>query len=72
MLINKERIIESLKTEIKSKRKAEFPVNCKRWDKRLDLSRGATKRYIETAAETLGYNANTRSTLVKLKRRKSH
>lgn len=72
MLINKERIIESLKSEIKSKRRAEFPVNCKRWDKRLDLGRGATKRYISDAAKELGYETDNKATLIKLKRRKAH
>ena len=72
MLINKERIIEALTKEIRSKKKSEFPVNCKRWDKRLDLGRGATRRYIKTAADTIGFNADTRSNLVKLKRQNAH
>lgn len=72
MLINKERIIETLKSEIKAKKRSEFPVNCKRWDKRLELGRGATRRFIADAANELGFKADTNSTLVQLKRRTAH
>lgn len=72
MLINKERIIDALTKEIRRKRKSEFPVNCKRWDGRLELAKGSTRRYIKDAADTIGFKADTRSTLVKLKRQKAH
>ena len=72
MLINKLRIIASLKSAIEAKGCVDFTVNCARWDTILNLSYGATKLHIKAAANAVGYDVIEGVASFELKHRIAH
>ncbi len=72
MILNKLRILASLKAAIEAKGCIDFTVSCSKWDTLLNLHYGATKLHIKAAANAAGYDTIDGFPLIQLKYRTAH